>query len=287
MKGDVKAVLFDLDGTLLDNNMAEMVPFYLRLLSARVAHIIPPKEFAAHLMRATDVMAANDGRATNETVFAEAFYPLTGHPRAELEPIFMDFYLRDFAALRQFTRRRPEARDVVAQAFAQGYDVVIATNPFFPAVAIQQRLAWAGVDDFPYRLVTTYENSHFCKPNLGYFEEIAAYLGHAPEACLVGTMRSSIWWPPGWGVRPFSFRVPRRRWGLTSPSQPTAASWQRSRPCLPFCVREAGWGREPGQRVICTGGSQALSAADPHSCPFRFAGDHDQPAAIERQLTSI
>jgi FMN phosphatase YigB (HAD superfamily) len=185
MKGDVKAVLFDLDGTLLDNNMAEMVPFYLRLLSARVAHIIPPKEFAAHLMRATDVMAANDGRATNETVFAEAFYPLTGHPRAELEPIFMDFYLRDFAALRQFTRRRPEARDVVAQAFAQGYDVVIATNPFFPAVAIQQRLAWAGVDDFPYRLVTTYENSHFCKPNLGYFEEIAAYLGHAPEACLV------------------------------------------------------------------------------------------------------
>jgi FMN phosphatase YigB (HAD superfamily) len=48
-----------------------------------------------------------------------------------------------------------------------------------------QRLAWAGVDDFPYRLITTYENSRFCKPNPRYFEDVATRLGHPPAACLV------------------------------------------------------------------------------------------------------
>jgi len=130
-------------------------------------------------------MIANDGQATNEEVFAAAFYPLAGHTRAELEPIFLDFYEHDFPHLRQFTRRKPEARQVVQHAFALGHDVVIATNPLFPAIAIRQRLAWAGVDDFPYRLVTSYENSRFCKPNLHYFEQILAYIDHQPATCLM------------------------------------------------------------------------------------------------------
>ena len=63
--------------------------------------------------------------------------------------------------------------------------MAVATNPLFPETAIRQRLEWAGVADFPYQLVTTYENSRFCKPNQRYFDAIAAQLGHAPEACLV------------------------------------------------------------------------------------------------------
>ena len=97
----------------------------------------------------------------------------------------MDFYANDFPALRQYTRRKPQARQVVQQAFDLGFDVVIATNPLFPATAIEQRLEWAGVADFPYRLVTTYENSRACKPNLLYFEHILETIGHRADACLV------------------------------------------------------------------------------------------------------
>jgi FMN phosphatase YigB (HAD superfamily) len=180
-----KAILFDLDGTLLDSNMGTFLPQYFSRLAARVAHIAPPKAFIAHLLEATEAMMANDGRATNEDVFSAAFYPFAGHTRAELEPIFMDFYERDFPGLGEFTRRKPEARAVVQLAFALGYRVAIATNPLFPETAIRQRMVWAGVDDLPYAWVTTYENSRCCKPNLCYFDAIAAHLGLPAEQCLV------------------------------------------------------------------------------------------------------
>lgn len=180
-----KAILFDLDGTLLESNMDVFLPHYLKLLTARVAHILPPDEFIAHLMQASNAMVTNDGRATNEEVFAAAFYPFDGHSREELEPIFVDFYTDDFPALRQHTRHKPEARQVVRRAFDLGCDVVIATNPLFPAAAIEQRLEWAGVADFAYRLVTTFENSRAAKPNLLYYEQILESIGHPAQACLM------------------------------------------------------------------------------------------------------
>ncbi len=181
----IKAIFFDLDGTLLDSNMDVFLPHYLKRLAARVAHLIPPDEFIRHLLAATQAMVANDGRATNAEIFIEAFYPRVGHDLAELEPIFMDFYANDYPALHELTRCRPEARPAVQLAFDRGYDVVIATAPLFPETAIRQRMAWAGVDDFPYQRITTYENSRFCKPNVRYFQEIASFLGHRPGACLV------------------------------------------------------------------------------------------------------
>jgi FMN phosphatase YigB (HAD superfamily) len=181
----LRAVLFDLDGTLLDNDLAVFLPRYFQLLSARVSDFIAPQQFIAHLMAATRMMLANDGRATNEAVFAEAFYPLLGRSRPELEPIFLDFYTHDFAALARYTRCRPEAREVVSAAFDLGYDVVIATNPLFPEIAIRQRLEWAGVGDFPYALVTTYENSRACKPNLLYYRQILETIRWEAGECLM------------------------------------------------------------------------------------------------------
>ena len=185
MPDKFQAILFDLDGTLLESNMETFLPPYFSRLAARVAHIAPAKTFTAHLLAATEFMLANDGRATNQEVFAAAFFPFAGHSRAELEPIFEDFYARDFPGLREYTRRKPEARTVVQLALTLGYKAAIATNPLFPETAIRQRMAWAGVDDIPFDWVTTYENSCFCKPNLRYFDAIAGQLGLSAEACLV------------------------------------------------------------------------------------------------------
>jgi FMN phosphatase YigB (HAD superfamily) len=182
---NIQAILFDLDGTLLGNDMEVFLPHYFRALTARVADAMGPEAFMAHLMSATEVMMANDGRATNEEVFASAFYPLAGREQDEWEPVFYDFYARDFGALQEYTHCKPEARRVVQLAFDLGLKVVIATNPLFPEQAIRHRMEWAGVADFEYDLVTTYENSRAVKPNLLYFENILATIGCPAEASMV------------------------------------------------------------------------------------------------------
>lgn len=185
MEQPVQAILFDLDGTLLDNDMNLFLPRYFDLLTAHVDHLLPGEEFMAHLMRATRRMLENDGTRTNEEAFAAEFYPLAGHPREEIEPLFDEFYASRFPTLHRYTRPVPEARRIVQMAFDLGYAVAVTTNPLFPASAVRQRLEWAGVADFPYGLVTSYENSRATKPNLLYFQQVLETLGHPPQASLV------------------------------------------------------------------------------------------------------
>ena len=61
-------------------------------------------------------------------------------------------------------------------AFASGYQVVIATAPLFPLLAIQERLRWAEIDECPFTLITSMETSHFAKPHPEYLAEILARL---------------------------------------------------------------------------------------------------------------
>lgn len=181
----IRAILFDLDGTLLQSDMNVFMPHYLQALTARLAHLIPPSQLSAQLMRSTRLMMANtDPTRTNQQVFDADFYLKIGHSREEVLPILEDFYTHDFARLRDLTQPKPEARAVVQAALTRGYDVAIATQPVFPLTAVRQRLEWAGVADFAYRLVTSYENMHACKPQPAFFQEVLAVLGRSPGECL-------------------------------------------------------------------------------------------------------
>ncbi len=182
----IQAILFDLDDTLLTNPMESFLPAYFQALTEKVSHLVPQDDFLQHLMRATQqVIADTDPRQTNRDVFWAAFLPAVELSADDLLPLLEDFYANDFPRLRKYTARRPEARDIVQQAFDRGYDVAIATNPLFPRQAILHRLEWAGVIDFPYALITSYEDMHFTKPHAAYYQEIADCIGHAPEACLM------------------------------------------------------------------------------------------------------
>lgn len=183
----IKAILFDLDGTLLDIDLDKFISNYLKLLAQCVAHIVPSDKFIPKILKASKAVEENNGYSTNEEVYANVFFPLEGYTREEIEPFFDKFYEQDFSKLRQYTQRKPEARSVVQTAFDKGYDVVIATTPLLPATAIEQRLEWADVADFPYRLITTIENSHATKSltHLLYYEQILDKIGYPADACLM------------------------------------------------------------------------------------------------------
>ncbi len=184
----IRAILFDLDDTLLSNDMDTFLPHYLKLLSTYTAEHYDPALLIQHLMASTQAMLDNaDPVVTNEDAFWGRFSQLTGFDRNEMIPFFTRFYLTRFDDLQSATGYRPEARPLLEWAFRQGYRVVIATNPMFPRVAVDRRLAWAGIDDFDYALVTSYENMHFTKPNPDYYQEILTLLDCSPaETLMVG-----------------------------------------------------------------------------------------------------
>ncbi len=182
---NIKAVLFDLDGTLLEIDLKLFIPEYIKLLANSIAHIISTNKFIPILLKASEALTNNSGIITNEEVFFNTFFPLNGYNKEEIDPYFTKFYKEDFIKLRKFTKKIPEARKVVKTAFDRGYEVVIATTPLLPLTAIQQRLDWAGVGDFPYKLITSYENSCASKPNLLYYQLIFKHLNLSAKECIM------------------------------------------------------------------------------------------------------
>jgi len=183
--GQLKAILFDLDGTLLDVDLNQFVPGYLNLLVNSVAHLISPKKMVPAILKASEFVNSNDGKITNMEAFSNAFFPVEGYDKDDIQPLFDKFYEEDFKKLKKLTKKKPEAREVIQTAFNKDYKVVIATTPVLPLTSIEQRLEWAGIGDFPYDLITSIENSCATKPNLLYYELIFKYLNLSAKECIM------------------------------------------------------------------------------------------------------
>ncbi|HLF01381.1 MAG TPA: DinB family protein [Anaerolineales bacterium] len=184
----VTTLLFDLDDTLLGNDIRKFIPPYFQSFAAHIAPIADPKKFVGGLIAGTQAMMANaDPRHTLQQTFGEMFYPSLGITDAQLQPYIDSFYVQKFPTLRRETHTIPMARETIQWAFDSGFKVVIATNALFPRAAILQRLNWAGVsaDEFPYSLITTLEFMHFAKPNPEYYAEILSLVDSRPEETMM------------------------------------------------------------------------------------------------------
>ncbi|HHY99295.1 MAG TPA: HAD family hydrolase [Firmicutes bacterium] len=175
-----------MDGTLLNYDRDYFLGKYMELLAMRVSSLVEPRRFIKQLISSTDAMVKSlDPGKTNKQVFVEDFFPKIGIPEESLMPIFDDFYKNEFRLLSSYVRPVPEARQVMEDIFRHGLDVVIATNPVFPLSAIRERLSWGGLADFDYKLITSYETMHFCKPNKEYYQEILDKIMRSPGECLM------------------------------------------------------------------------------------------------------
>lgn len=179
-------VLFDLDGTLVNLDIEFFLRRYVQAVTPRFAGLVPPERFARELLRWSYAMVENvDPALANLEVFWRGFPAAVGVERAMLEPVFLDFYTRDFPGLKPDGAANPAARRLLTTLVRKGYTPVIATNPLFPKAAILERLGWADCADFPYAYVTCGEEMHFCKPNLGFFTEVLARIERTPGECLM------------------------------------------------------------------------------------------------------
>ena len=182
----IKAVLFDLDGTLLPMDQDLFVKAYI---STMAAHLLPhgyePKALIQALSMGTEAMYGNDGSKTNEECFWDAFNQVFQQDCRKDMPVFDEYYRTGFQTVKEKCGFAPEASSVLQAVKEKGLLPVLATNPLFPAIATHSRVRWAGLQPEDFFHITTYENSHFCKPTAAYYREILDYLSLSPESCLM------------------------------------------------------------------------------------------------------
>ena len=187
----VRAVLFDLDGTLLDIDIDAFLEDYFGSLGPVIAEVLGKGADAATglgaVLDATSAMMVPHTGSTNREVFNARFRQTTGVDLDlnEYALPFERFYADVFPTLRKGLKPRDGAREAVITALDIGMSVAIATNPIFPASAIRERMRWADVADLPVGLVTTYEVMHATKPLQAYFSETAEMLGVTAGDCLM------------------------------------------------------------------------------------------------------
>lgn len=181
-----EAILFDLDGTLLPMDQERFVKTYFSLLAKKAAPFgYQPEKLINTVWLGMEGMIKNDGTRTNEEAFWTAFTSVYGAEAVKDKALFEDFYQNEFIGAKAVCGFNPAAAKTVRALKAQGCRVVLATNPVFPAVATNRRIGWAGLSPDDFELVTTYENSRFCKPNPAYYTEICRRTGITPEKTLM------------------------------------------------------------------------------------------------------
>ena len=182
----ISTILFDLDGTLLPMDQEVFTSTYFKGLAAKLASCgYEPKQLIDSVWMGTRAMVKNDGVKSNEDVFWEAFSGICGEKVLQDKPYFEEFYRVEFQNIKSVCGYNQKAVDIVHQLKKEGFRVILATNPLFPAIATESRIRWSGLEPEDFELYTTYENIGYCKPNPEYYSEIVRRLGVDPGECLM------------------------------------------------------------------------------------------------------
>lgn len=177
---------FDLDGTLLQVEMRKFIPAYARGLAEWFVDITDRKTFTGILLDATIALLQHqDGRQSNEEFLLEILTERLNID-GELFNQRLGWYCeQDLRQLAELIQPHPSASAVLDHCRQAGLRLVLATNPVFPRSVVAARLRWGGLPDYPFELITSYENSRFCKPHPGYFTDILTHLGLEASRCLM------------------------------------------------------------------------------------------------------
>lgn len=167
----IKAVFFDLDGTLLPLNEDEFTNKYFKLLYEKAKPLgYEQDKFINTLLKGTEEMYKNKGLKTNETVFWDFFKKIYGKEKLKDKKIFDEFYKKEFALTKTVCKENKLAKEIIDFCNKNVKYTILSTNPLFPYNANLTRMNFVNLKEDDFNYITSYENSNYCKPNPEYFK---------------------------------------------------------------------------------------------------------------------
>ncbi|MBQ6368082.1 MAG: HAD family hydrolase [Erysipelotrichaceae bacterium] len=185
----VKAVFFDLDGTLLPMDETKFTKFYFSELAKEVKCFgIELMPLSVSIWKGVKAMVKNDGTMTNYECFWISFFedfPQLLSRKEEVIAAIGHFYETSFANSKIATGENPLAVKTIRLLQEQGYPLILATNPIFPYTATATRMSFVGLKPEDFRDVSAYENCSYAKPNPQYYMDMLERNGLKPEEVLM------------------------------------------------------------------------------------------------------
>lgn len=181
----IDTLLFDLDGTLVDQVLPGSTLQFSALVIRRFAGLAPAWRTWRAGGAAVKAMKTHRSARTNHQALVEAFCRHSGVPAGEAEARLLALASEDFQAMAWRFRPIPGAREAVLLGRSLGFRLVLATNPTVPFPMTRHRLAWAKLADIEWAYITRPEEMTRSKPDVAYYHELLGKLGCGPERCLM------------------------------------------------------------------------------------------------------
>ena len=184
----IKAVLLDLDNTLLNNPDRRWVQTFRQgwhqHFEARYGITQAADALRGAMARLNE--GGDNCLSIADLIHDELSSRLSLSPE-ELSRALDEFYAAPYHSFRETTAPIDGAPALVKELVNQNLLVAIATNPLFPESATVARIVWAGLGDYidEFAFVSNSENMHYAKPNPAYYAETIARVGVEPDEALV------------------------------------------------------------------------------------------------------
>jgi FMN phosphatase YigB (HAD superfamily) len=180
------AILFDLDGTLLEVEMRSFIRNYVAGYYACCSDLIALDPLQRAMRAGIQLLLeTEDGtRSNEERLFAFLALRLQ-LAEGVLRERYLDYLASDFSDLKRAVRPIPAVFALLDFCRQADVPLALATNPVFPRALVEARCHWGGISTADFAVLTCFENSYYCKPQAGYFLEVSDKLGFEPGRCLM------------------------------------------------------------------------------------------------------
>lgn len=184
----IKAILFDLDGTLLPMDQDKFIENYFKDLAEYMCKdgAYEPSQYTKAVWQGVKAMLLNNNEMSNEERYFWELGNIFGEESAKKAyPVYREFYATKYLEGKAFCSYTPRSKELIGYLKERNIRIALATNPVFPDIATNARMSWVDLKPEDFEIVTTCDNVGYSKPNPKYYLDIASKMGIDPCECLV------------------------------------------------------------------------------------------------------